>query len=73
MPVQIRSYYAPSYIRGMAVYVHKVSRRDKDKFVMNVDWYRKDDVTNKFMSMDLNQDIVIDPKTFGTEWKKLDI
>lgn len=73
MPVQIRTFYTPTHIRGMAVYVIKVARRDKNKFVMTVDWFRKDDHTNKFINMDITQDIVIDPKTFATEWKKLDI
>lgn len=73
MPVKINTYYVPIYIRGMVVFVNKVSKRNKDQFVMNVDWFRKDDTTGKFISMDINQDVVIDRNTFNKEWKQIDL
>lgn len=56
---------------GLGIKILKFTRRKDNEFLLTVDWYRKEDKTHKWMSMDVEQEMVVNTDTFEKEWKEL--
>lgn len=72
MPQKL-AYYESVFNPGMAIYVTKIKKRDANTFELNVQWYNRNDVSGRYLSMGIMQDIVVKGDTFESEWKKLDL
>lgn len=73
MPFKIRSFYKGIFFKNMAIYLNTFTRRDKKEYVLNVDWYRFDDTLKKYVTLGIQQDMVVNTDTFDSEWKPLEI
>jgi len=55
--LKTRTYY--DFGKGLAFYVNYIMEKNKDSNRYNLSWYTKDPITNKFISMDVTQEMVI--------------
>lgn len=58
-------------MKGLAIEIKKFSKRAPKEFLLTVEWYRKDDTTLKYASMNISQEMVVNTDSFGNEWKQL--
>jgi len=58
---------------GMCILIKKWTKRSTKEYLINVDWYRFDDINYKWTDMDIEQDMVVNTDTFEKEWKELDL
>ena len=73
MFVKVKKYYGSVFTPGMAIFVNKATKRDIETIELNVEWFRLDDVTYRYVSMGVNQDMVVKKETFSNEWRELKI
>jgi hypothetical protein len=58
---------------GLCVLIHKYTKRAPKEFMINVNWFRYDDKTFKWLDMNIDQDMIVNHDTFNKEWKELDL
>lgn len=71
LPIKINTLYSSKMMYGLGIKILKFTRRKDNEFLLTVDWYRKEDKTHKWMSMDVEQEMVVNTDTFEKEWKEL--
>jgi len=69
--MQINSFYKNKFdVDNLFMCVLRVTRRSGKEYQLHVEWYKKDDRTQKLTSMGIFQDVITDTDRFGNEWIK---